>query len=914
MRKHLHALRRRALSALLAAVMMMSLAPAAFAAVEGPGKNDLCPGVSSSDTTNKGEAHSWRLTNNVTEATCHEKGSVEYRCYYCKNTYTEEIPEDSSKHVYIYTDSGDGKTHTGYCRYHQDKTTPKENHEFDKGRCVKCGAVDYGSVAASIEKNQTVYVAIGEENAKLSMDNITLEAGNADITKEYNITYAWFAKDGSMVGSGSTYTLPADMTEKEADLTYTCVILAAPKNGVAAESVNATCTVSVLVRDLIVARATMNVKDDYLDFDDVTDTMSDSIYDQIYDAVYNAATGSATPDYLVFDQQPDSKVGQLKINTKREYSFSKRDESGYRLSDVRFEMNEDGNTGAYTVNFKAWDTKGKEFPGVLTIYVEKSLSDASVLYSGVKGQDVELSAEDFQRFWLDNHNAGTLEYVVFKAPSDGNLYYDGSKIATGKDGDELYYEPTRNRQMDLDELVFTPRKSFTGTVTIDFTATGENNRKKTVDVDGTLTILFTDGEVEDISYKVPTGGSAVLNGEDFLAAYRGATGSKTSSFYIQLLSLPASGTLYLDRTSSRSGTELKDSNKNTYQFHYSSSQNKEIEDLTYIPGNAAKDSATYAAYDSKGEPLYVGEILFERDDLVVEYKAASSSGVAFKANDFRTLLGSGSSEVVTAVSFGNPSAGTLYYNYVGGVGTPVTANDKYYTTGTTLSVSSLTYVPKTGQAAGEVTIPFTAYDLSNNKVSGTVKIDVPEASTKPNTPTNPVNPGTPVTTISFSDVPSTEWYYTEVMDLASKGIINGFEDGTYKPLNDVTYGQALKLIMMAVGYEDLSRTGNGWAQGFLEKALEDGLLDQTVNLNRKISRGAMGEIAYRALKLSKPTITTSPFDDSSEDYALALYEAGIITGVETSSGKLMFYGNYSITRRETAVIIWRMNNYMQNKG
>lgn len=910
MRKRLYTLRRRALSALLAAVMMMTLAPMAFAAVEGPGKDDLCPGAS--DNTNKGEAHSWRLTSNVTEATCHDKGSVEYRCSYCKNTYKEEIPEDSSKHIYIYTDNEDGKTHSGYCRYHQDKTTSKENHEFQKGRCIQCGAVDYNSVAAAIEKNKTVYVAIGEESAKLSMEEITLTAGNADITKEYNITYAWFDKNGTNVGNGSSYTLPAAVTEEEADYAYTCVILASPKSGASAKPISATCNVSVLVRDLIVARATLNVKDDYLDFDDTTDAMSDSIYDQIYDAVYDAAASGATPDYIIFDEQPESKVGRLDISSSssRKYGFSSKD--SYPLEDIRFELGEDGVTGTYTINFKAWDTKNKEFPGVLTIYVEKSLSDSGVLYSGVKGGDVALSADDFERFWLETHSSGSLEYVVFKAPSDGNLYYDKDKVDTGKDGDEFYFQPTKSRQMDLDEVVFTPRKSFTGTVTIDFTATGKSSKGKTTDLEGTVTILFTDGDVEDISYRVPTGGSAALDPEDFLSVYKEATGSKTSSFYIQLLGLPESGTLYLDRTSSRSGTELKDSNKSSYQFHYSSSQGKEIEDLTYVPGSAAKDSASYAVYDSKGEPLYVGTILFERDDLTVEYTASSASGVTFKANDFRTLLGSGASDVITAVSFSAPSKGSLYYNYVGGVGTPVTASDKYYTTGTTLSVSSLTYVPASGQKAGEVTIPFTAYDLSNNKVSGEVKITVPDTPAKPDVPTNPSKPTTPVT---FSDVPNnanTEWYYTAVTELAGAGIINGYEDGTFRPANEVTYGQALKLIMMAAGYDDLSRTGGDWAKGFHDKALEDGLLTQSVNLDRKITRKAIADIAYKALKLDKPTIA-SPFADSSEESALALYEAGIVKGEERSTG-LMFFGNYTITRREMAVIIWRMNNYMQSKG
>lgn len=70
-----------------------------------------------------------------------------------------------------------------------------------------------------------------------------------------------------------------------------------------------------------------------------------------------------------------------------------------------------------------------------------------------------------------------------------------------------------------------------------------------------------------------------------------------------------------------------------------------------------------------GELLYVGEIDFVRGDLTVTYTAAST-GVNFRASDFRTLLGTASGEAITSVSFTPPTTGTLYYNYVNGRGTP----------------------------------------------------------------------------------------------------------------------------------------------------------------------------------------------------------------------------------------------------
>ena len=49
---------------------------------------------------------------------------------------------------------------------------------------------------------------------------------------------------------------------------------------------------------------------------------------------------------------------------------------------------------------------------------------------------------------------------------------------------------------------------------------------------------------------------------------------------------------------------------------------------------------------------------------------------------------------------------------------------------------------------------------------------------------------------SFSDVKNIEshHFYESVMDLASRGIVKGFEDGTFKPSQSVTRGQMAKVL------------------------------------------------------------------------------------------------------------------------
>ena len=72
----------------------------------------------------------------------------------------------------------------------------------------------------------------------------------------------------------------------------------------------------------------------------------------------------------------------------------------------------------------------------------------------------------------------------------------------------------------------------------------------------------------------------------------------------------------------------------------------------------------------------------------------------------------------------------------------------------------------------------------------------------------------------FSDVAATDWYYSVVMQLVEAGTIDGFPDGTFRPKNTVTTGQALKMILLAAGYPEPERAASHWARGYLDFAIE----------------------------------------------------------------------------------------------
>ncbi|MDQ3927539.1 MAG: S-layer homology domain-containing protein, partial [Chloroflexota bacterium] len=55
-------------------------------------------------------------------------------------------------------------------------------------------------------------------------------------------------------------------------------------------------------------------------------------------------------------------------------------------------------------------------------------------------------------------------------------------------------------------------------------------------------------------------------------------------------------------------------------------------------------------------------------------------------------------------------------------------------------------------------------------------------------------------TVSFSDVPPNNTFYTYIRCLACRGIVGGYSDGTFRPNNNITRGQIAKVVSNAAGF------------------------------------------------------------------------------------------------------------------
>ncbi|MBQ9493478.1 MAG: S-layer homology domain-containing protein [Oscillibacter sp.] len=161
----------------------------------------------------------------------------------------------------------------------------------------------------------------------------------------------------------------------------------------------------------------------------------------------------------------------------------------------------------------------------------------------------------------------------------------------------------------------------------------------------------------------------------------------------------------------------------------------------------------------------------------------------------------------------------------------------------------------------------------------------------------------------FSDVTSGVWCYKYVTELAAAGVIGGYGDDTYRPGISVTWGAALKLIMLAAGYPEQQGTTMSPFQGYLDKAVADGLLPHEIDLWEPVTRLEVAELTAAAMKLDTSHLSSvQPFSDTDNVSVKALNAAGIINGYY-EEGVSTFRPGGTLNRGQAAAIVWRMRNY-----
>ena len=229
---------------------------------------------------------------------------------------------------------------------------------------------------------------------------------------------------------------------------------------------------------------------------------------------------------------------------------------------------------------------------------------------------------------------------------------------------------------------------------------------------------------------------------------------------------------------------------------------------------------------------------------------------------------------------------TVYVYKQVGVELPRTAASQYASAGTSVSKSSLQpgdLVFFSNSSTSGVT-HVGIYIGSNNFISSTTSKGVSIASLS-NTYWGPkytgakrVKTSVSAASGSFSDVSSSHYAYKAIETLSEKKIINGFTDGSFRPNNSVTRGQAAAFVnrvlkhtaSTASTFKDVS-AGHTFAKDIAavrELGIIQGFSDGTFRPNDTLTRAQMAVIIKNAMKISVPSsaVSSSTYSDVPASY------------------------------------------------
>ncbi|MBO4897908.1 MAG: S-layer homology domain-containing protein [Clostridia bacterium] len=117
----------------------------------------------------------------------------------------------------------------------------------------------------------------------------------------------------------------------------------------------------------------------------------------------------------------------------------------------------------------------------------------------------------------------------------------------------------------------------------------------------------------------------------------------------------------------------------------------------------------------------------------------------------------------------------------------------------------------------------------------------------------------------FTDVAADHWASGYINIATQTGIIVGMGDGTFRPEDQVTYEQIVKMIVAALGYTPLANAQGGYPTGYLVVASRKGITKgATGSAGEPAPRSTVARLLYNALEV--PTMEQTVFSEGNEEF------------------------------------------------
>ncbi|MBM6665503.1 S-layer homology domain-containing protein [Flavonifractor plautii] len=183
-------------------------------------------------------------------------------------------------------------------------------------------------------------------------------------------------------------------------------------------------------------------------------------------------------------------------------------------------------------------------------------------------------------------------------------------------------------------------------------------------------------------------------------------------------------------------------------------------------------------------------------------------------------------------------------------------------------------------------------------------------------------------TLTFSDVPTTDWAYPYIMACVQKGAIVGTGEvvngiGTFNPNGKVSLGQFLAVLTRLIAPDKIDTSLSGhWAMPNYSAAIDIGLIysyeysGSKTDLDKALTREEMAVLLSRAAEINGEPLEILPgiennindLDKVSIDKVTAVkqaYSSGLLFGVDNGN----FDPKGTMTRAHMATVVCRLMNY-----
>ena len=181
---------------------------------------------------------------------------------------------------------------------------------------------------------------------------------------------------------------------------------------------------------------------------------------------------------------------------------------------------------------------------------------------------------------------------------------------------------------------------------------------------------------------------------------------------------------------------------------------------------------------------------------------------------------------------------------------------------------------------------------------------------------------------SFRDVPADFWAYEQINRCVQDGIVSGYNDGTFKPGNPVSYGAFSIMLARAfyaselAGYSD---QGTATGEAIMNKhGILNGTSRSSASIGASLPREDMAQCMYNVLvdkgakipSVSEQNAAMSAMSDffsisgNCRTGVLVCYTLGLLGGQSDGS----FGPKNPMNRAQGCVVINRLRDYFQNNG